>query len=77
MTVAADLLERDECKRLVDEHVKAYGRVDILVNNAGRQVVCQRHEDINLDEVEKTCVAISTRDTEPRLDSSSVRAACQ
>ena len=56
LIVAADLLKRDECKRLVDEHVREYGRIDVLVNNAGRQVVAQRHEDIVLDEVEKTCV---------------------
>jgi len=54
LTVAADLLKRDECKRLVDEHVAEYGRIDVLVNNAGRQVTAQKHEDIILDEVEKT-----------------------
>jgi len=59
VTVAADLLKRDECKRLVDEHVAEYGRIAVLVNNAGRQVTAQKHEDIILDEVEKTCVAVA------------------
>jgi NAD(P)-dependent dehydrogenase (short-subunit alcohol dehydrogenase family) len=33
--VAADVMQRDECERLLDEAIAAYGRVDILVNNAG------------------------------------------
>ena len=33
--VAADVMKREECERLLDEAIAAYGRVDILVNNAG------------------------------------------
>jgi 3-hydroxybutyrate dehydrogenase len=33
--VAADVMRREECERLMDETISAYGRVDILVNNAG------------------------------------------
>ncbi len=33
--VMADVSERDQAQRLVDETVKKFGRVDILVNNAG------------------------------------------
>ncbi|MFL5802522.1 MAG: 3-hydroxybutyrate dehydrogenase [Roseiflexaceae bacterium] len=35
--VAADLGQRADCRRLVDETLSRYGRVDILVNNAGFQ----------------------------------------
>ena len=33
--VAADMTQREDCERLLDETIAAYGRVDILVNNAG------------------------------------------
>jgi NAD(P)-dependent dehydrogenase (short-subunit alcohol dehydrogenase family) len=33
--VAADVMHRDECERLLDDAIASYGRVDILVNNAG------------------------------------------
>jgi 3-hydroxybutyrate dehydrogenase len=35
--IAADLSQRSECRRLVDETISRYGKVDILVNNAGFQ----------------------------------------
>jgi hypothetical protein len=31
--VAANLRERDNCKNLVDEHMKVHGRLNVLVNN--------------------------------------------
>jgi 3-oxoacyl-[acyl-carrier protein] reductase len=33
-----DVLESAQCQRLVDETVKAFGRIDILINNAGALV---------------------------------------
>ena len=33
--VAADVTRREECERLLDQAIAAYGRIDILVNNAG------------------------------------------
>jgi len=33
--VAADVMQREECERLLDEAIESYGRVDVLVNNAG------------------------------------------
>ncbi|MGH8736052.1 MAG: 3-hydroxybutyrate dehydrogenase [Burkholderiales bacterium] len=37
--VAADLTQRDDCKRLVDATLAAHGTVHVLVNNAGYQHV--------------------------------------
>ncbi len=34
LAIAADLAEAEECERVVEEAVSAFGRVDILVNNA-------------------------------------------
>lgn len=35
LAVGTDVSDPDECQRLVDEAVRAFGRVDVLVNNAG------------------------------------------
>ncbi len=35
--IPADLAQRSECRRVVDETITRFGRVDILVNNAGFQ----------------------------------------
>ncbi|KAK3200293.1 hypothetical protein Dsin_023708 [Dipteronia sinensis] len=37
MATAADLGFEENCKRVVDEVVNAYGRIDVLVNNAAEQ----------------------------------------
>ncbi|KAL5853735.1 hypothetical protein ACOSQ3_008853 [Xanthoceras sorbifolium] len=37
MATAADLGFEENCKRVVDEVVKAYGKIDVLVNNAAEQ----------------------------------------
>ena len=37
--VKTNIAKREDCKRLVDETVKKFGRIDILVNNAGIQNV--------------------------------------
>jgi len=36
LRVASDVSDRDSLQRLLDESVKAFGKVDILVNSAGR-----------------------------------------
>lgn len=33
-------MKDEDCKRVVDEHVKKYGRIDVLVNNASKQIQC-------------------------------------
>ncbi len=37
LLIAADFADAKECTRVVDETVKAFGRIDILVNNAAFQ----------------------------------------
>lgn len=37
--VKTNVTNREDCKRLIDETVKKFGRIDILVNNAGIQNV--------------------------------------
>ena len=35
--IFADLTKRDDCKKIVDETLKKFGRIDVLINNAGMQ----------------------------------------
>ena len=35
LEVVADVTKEEDCKRLVDETIKKFGKLDILVNNAG------------------------------------------
>jgi 3-hydroxybutyrate dehydrogenase len=37
--VKTNIAKREDCKRLIDETIKKFGRIDILVNNAGIQNV--------------------------------------
>jgi NAD(P)-dependent dehydrogenase (short-subunit alcohol dehydrogenase family) len=36
--VKCDLMEEADCKKVVDEHVKAFGTLHVLVNNASKQM---------------------------------------
>lgn len=53
--IAADLVDAKACAKVIDDTVKAFGRIDILVNNAafqGKSV--DRFEDIDEERVERT-----------------------
>jgi NAD(P)-dependent dehydrogenase (short-subunit alcohol dehydrogenase family) len=45
MAIQADVSKKEDCKKVVEETIKKYGRIDILVNNAG---IGDRHMPINL-----------------------------
>ncbi|KAK8589298.1 hypothetical protein V6N13_088147 [Hibiscus sabdariffa] len=47
MAVPADLGFDENCKKVVDDVVKAYGRIDILVNNAAEQYETSSVEEID------------------------------
>jgi NAD(P)-dependent dehydrogenase (short-subunit alcohol dehydrogenase family) len=44
LAVQADVSKKEDCKKVVEETVKQYGRIDVLVNNAG---VGDRHMPID------------------------------
>ncbi|WP_394848790.1 SDR family oxidoreductase [Pendulispora brunnea] len=50
-----DLASADECRRVVDETVKAFGRIDVLVNNAAFQgETVESFEDLDTERIERT-----------------------
>ena len=52
---AADLADADECERVIDETIDAFGRIDVLVNNAAMQdKQVERVEDLDDERVERT-----------------------
>lgn len=51
---AGDIAEATTCRALVEEAVRAFGRVDILVNNAAHQMSFDGIEDIPDEEWERT-----------------------
>ncbi|XP_010025176.2 NADPH-dependent aldehyde reductase 1, chloroplastic [Eucalyptus grandis] len=53
MAVAADLGFDENCRRVVNEVVNAYGRIDILVNNAAEQHECSTVEEIDEGRLER------------------------
>lgn len=44
MAIQAYLSKKEDCKRVVEETIKKYGRIDVLVNNAG---IADRHMPIS------------------------------
>lgn len=56
LLIQADVADSNDCKKIVDETMKEFGRVDILVNNAGitRDGLSMRMSDEDFDRVLKT-----------------------
>ena len=54
MAIALDLGYDENCKKIVDDVVKQYGRIDILVNNASEQFYAESVEDIKPEQLERT-----------------------
>ncbi|XP_073396651.1 glucose and ribitol dehydrogenase isoform X1 [Physcomitrium patens] len=54
LKIPVDLRYDENCKKVIDEVVKKYGRIDILVNNAGEQHTVQNIEDLEPEQIERT-----------------------
>jgi NAD(P)-dependent dehydrogenase (short-subunit alcohol dehydrogenase family) len=55
ITISADIATDAECKELVAQAVRKFGRIDILVNNAAKQgKSAERFEDLDAERVEST-----------------------
>ncbi|WVQ65865.1 uncharacterized protein L199_004043 [Kwoniella botswanensis] len=54
LTLALDLMDEANAKKIVEEHIKEYGKLDILVNNASKQIMVKDLADIELENVEST-----------------------
>ena len=52
--IAMDVTKAENCQKIVDSHMKEFGKLSVLVNNAAMQEMCDDLKDINLDVVEKT-----------------------
>ncbi|KAK6911532.1 hypothetical protein RJ641_023625 [Dillenia turbinata] len=53
IAIPADLGFDENCKRVVDEVVNAFGRIDILVNNAAEQYEAKSIEEIDPERLER------------------------
>jgi NAD(P)-dependent dehydrogenase (short-subunit alcohol dehydrogenase family) len=54
VAIGADLMRRDECRRLVAEAAAGLGRLDILVNNAAYQCEQEDFAKLTEEQVERT-----------------------
>ena len=52
--MALDVTSEANCRRAIDEHMKAFGKLSVLVNNSAMQEICNDLKDIDLGVVEKT-----------------------
>lgn len=54
LALEVDVTDAAQCKRAVEDTVKALGRLDILVNNAAFQNHVEHFEDLNVEQWRKT-----------------------
>lgn len=52
--IPGNLMDNETCKKAVEEHVRAFGKIHVLVNNASKQMMCDDIAKIDLDAVEST-----------------------
>jgi len=52
--VECNLEEEAGCRKVVDEHIKAFGTLNILVNNAAKQIIEKEFANIDLENVRST-----------------------
>src|SRR5690606_33047876 len=52
--VPGDIADAAHCRKIVDEAVKAFGRLDVLVNNAAHQMTFDAPEEISDEEWDRT-----------------------
>ncbi|KAL8424043.1 hypothetical protein RB596_004030 [Gaeumannomyces avenae] len=51
---AGNLMDNSTCQKAVQAHVDKFGKIHVLVNNASKQVMCDKIEEIDLDDVQST-----------------------
>jgi len=54
IAIAGDISKEDKCRELVDEAIKAMGKIDILVNNVAVHFPQKNIEDISTEQLIKT-----------------------
>jgi NAD(P)-dependent dehydrogenase (short-subunit alcohol dehydrogenase family) len=54
LLIKGDIRKEAHCKKIIDQTVKAFGKIDILVNNAAFQMSRDTMEEISSDEWSKT-----------------------
>ncbi|OZJ05288.1 hypothetical protein BZG36_01955 [Bifiguratus adelaidae] len=52
--VPVDIGIPENCKKVVDDHVNNFGKLDILVNNASEQHLCEKFDEIPVEQIERT-----------------------
>lgn len=57
LALPGDLMELEQCQKIVEETVNEFGGLDILVNNASRQVWHESIEDLSDEDFDKTMKA--------------------
>jgi NAD(P)-dependent dehydrogenase (short-subunit alcohol dehydrogenase family) len=52
--IACDLGIEQNCRDVIEQTVKEFGRLDVLVNNAGEQHVVEHIQDLESQQLERT-----------------------
>ncbi|MEX3611208.1 SDR family oxidoreductase [Rothia sp. LK2588] len=57
LALPGDLREKEQCEKIVEETVKAFGGIDIVINNASKQVWHESIEDLSDEDFDATMKA--------------------